>query len=157
MHQRSKIHLRNAGITDPKIVKKSEELAKKDANRKQVKREYENCFQKFAKAVKYGPIFICACCHRKLFEQSVLVLDEAFREKLDEKHPDLFEMAVHDESADNGPNYKSDVELWNEVKVNKDFNDKGNHYITSVCKNYLLYGGFPSNSHKNKLDLTFIN
>ena len=64
---------------------------------------------------------------------------------------------VHDERADNGPNYKSDVELWNEVKVNKDFNDKGNHYITSVCKNYLLYGGFPSNSHKNKLDLTFIN
>ena len=41
----------------------------------------------------------------------------------------MFEMAVHDESADNGPNYKSDVELWNEVKVYKDFNDKGNHYI----------------------------
>ena len=120
-------------------------------------REYQNGFQKFAKAVKYGPIFVCAWCHRKLFEQSVKVLDEAFRKKLDEKHPKLVEMAVHDERADNGPNYKSDVELWNEVKVNKDFNDKGNHYITSVCKNYLSYGRFPSNSHKNKLDLTFIN
>ena len=27
--------------------------------------------------------------------------------KLDEKHPKLVEMAVHDERADNGPNYKS--------------------------------------------------
>ena len=50
-------------------------------------REYQNGFQKFAKAVKYGPIFVCAWCHRKLFEQSVKVLDEAFREKLDEKTP----------------------------------------------------------------------
>ena len=65
----------------------------------------------------------------------------------------MFEMAVHDESADNGPNYKSDVELWNEVKVYKDFNDEGNHYICRGCKNYLLYERFPPNSHKNKLDL----
>ena len=62
-------------------------------------------------------------------------------------------MAVHDESADNGPNYKSDVELWNEVKVYIDFNDEGNHYICRGCKNYLLYERFPPNSHKNKLDL----
>ena len=37
--------------------------------------EYQNCFQK---VVNYGLIFVCPCCHRKLFEQSVKVLDEDF-------------------------------------------------------------------------------
>ena len=30
-------------------------------------------------------------------------------------------MTVFDEDADNGPNYKTDQEIWDEIKVDKDF------------------------------------
>ena len=46
----------------------------------------------FHRAVKYGPVFVCLCCHRKLFENNVKPIPniEGFIQKLDEKDIELF-------------------------------------------------------------------
>ena len=38
---------------------------------------------KYREAIKFGPLFICVCCHSGLFKQNVKVFTETLKEKID--------------------------------------------------------------------------
>jgi len=44
----------------------------------------------FKKWVMFGPIFICSCCHRTLFENGVSKITDDFKRKIDDKHKILY-------------------------------------------------------------------
>ena len=48
---------------------------------------------KFNKAVLFGPIFICSCCSRKLFENGVTKITPDFKKKVDEKRSNFSAIA----------------------------------------------------------------
>ena len=43
----------------------------------------------FNNSVIFGPIFICSCCHRKLFENGVTKITADFKEDVEKQEPDL--------------------------------------------------------------------
>ena len=62
---------------------------------KQNKIDARERLKNFRKATRFGPIFVCRCCERKLFEHQVTEVDiESFREKTDEKYPELFSQCI---------------------------------------------------------------
>merc|ERR1712241_903472 len=76
-------------------------LAEKQANNRQ--REYRKINSTvsgrkriFIETVRDGPIFGCICCHRTLYKNSVIEIDdiEKFQENLNEAFNELFEYAV---------------------------------------------------------------
>ena len=44
--------------------------------------------RKFKRAVMFGPIFVCSCCHVKHFESNVTFIDKNYESKLLEKYPE---------------------------------------------------------------------
>ena len=72
---------------DPAGVKKLQKCDQKqnrliDAERRLVR---------FRNAVRFGPIFVCRCCERKLFEHQVMEVDVAsFKEIIDYQKSGLF-------------------------------------------------------------------
>ena len=75
-----------------KREKDEEEHKRKRAREKQEQRGKERdksdkstCLKNYSRSVIFGPIFICSCCHRKLFEKGVTKVTEAFKEKLAER------------------------------------------------------------------------
>ena len=49
---------------------------------------------RFNKAVRFGPIFICSCCHQKRYENEVDVLDNLFEENICRDFPNLMEKCI---------------------------------------------------------------
>ena len=71
----------------------------------------------FTRATLFGPIFICSCCHRKLFENGVTKVTETFKNKLsDKKVP-----------------YSVDIPSKQEVQVNISLNDSTSLSGIYIC------------------------
>ena len=87
----------------------------------------------FFRSVKYGPIFICVCCHRSLFEHSVQLIKgiNEFICQINNLHTKIFENAIGYESL-----------------KHKTF---GQHYICFTCTKYINKGKIPPMSNKNGL------
>ncbi len=116
---------------------------RKDGALRQVKsRKNQNCFKLFHNSKKYGPIFICVCCHQKHFETNVKVLPDDFEDALEIKFPGLYHKSIHDED-----NYLETI------KVDKDGLNSAYNYICHTCKRHLNKGVVPPMSYKNGLEL----
>ena len=50
--------------------------------------------QRFRRATRYGPIFVCSSCHQKLFEHEVVPLEQSFQDEVNENHDGAFSMYV---------------------------------------------------------------
>ena len=61
-----------------------ERRAKSDRNITAKKR-----IQNFKKKVQFGPIFVCSCCHQKLFQNQVQELTDKLKEEIDQVHPEV--------------------------------------------------------------------
>ena len=48
----------------------------------------------FKKATLFGPIFICSCCKRRLFENGVIKIKANFQTKIETKQPGLYEKCI---------------------------------------------------------------
>ena len=48
----------------------------------------------FFSAVRDGPIYGCVCCQRIKFKKGVVVYDDALKQKMNEKNPNLTNKAV---------------------------------------------------------------
>ena len=85
----------------------------------------------FMEAVVRGPIYICSCCHRRLFQNSVEKVTDKFREKIKSGKEDLA--------------YCLDKEVR--------FREDGKVYICSTCKAALSGGRVPAMAVVNGLHL----
>ena len=44
---------------------------------------------RFRNKVRYGPIFVCSCCHQKLFQNQVEEYTDKLKQEIDLKNQDL--------------------------------------------------------------------
>ena len=54
--------------------------------------------QRFNRANLFGPIFICSCCKRRLFENGVSKITNDLKRKIEEKKQGLYEVAIKSEN-----------------------------------------------------------
>ena len=95
--------------------------------------------QNFNYANLFGPIFICSCCSRKLYENAVAKITSDFREKVNSKKEDFISFCIKEE-----------------IMIYLTYNgstDKSGSYICSACKEAMLQGKIPSMAEINGLQL----
>ena len=93
---------------------------------------------KFRRRVKYGPIFVCSCCHQKLFENQVHMLTNNIRAQIDEGNPGIRQEYIEEEI---------------EIEIGKEKAP----YLCKSCKGYLQRGKLPKLCVKNGLQVDQIN
>ena len=121
-------------------------LKHKKAEAKSRKKRNDNVneevrLENFNRAVLFGPIFICSCCSRRLFENGVTKITPKFKEKMEKMKPGFY-------------NY-----IINEVPVHIVLNgidDKSGLYICYTCKKTIMNCKIPSMAVVNGLQLTKI-
>ena len=79
----------------------------------------------------YNAIFICSCCHRKLFQSNVTKITQNFTDRIDFKKTGLFQKSIQDQQLA--------------------INGISNSYICHACKQHLLRGKMPPMSVNNGL------
>ena len=67
--------------------------------------------RKYRRAVLFGPIFVCSCCHVKHFESNVALLDNNLEGKLLEKFPDCYAECVKQYGTKSSSNFISTIIL----------------------------------------------
>ena len=127
--------------------KDEEAFKRKAAHEKGEERRRQNAkvdastrIRNFKRAVLFGPIFTCSCCHRKLFENGVTKITERFKEKVNKK-----------------VDYSLIIPEGQEKEVKIIFNggtDLSGLYICHNCKQALLKGKMPAMAVQNGLQLT---
>ena len=93
----------------------------------------------FSKAIIFGPIFICACCSRKLFEKGVSKITQQIKDKINAKNADLYDDIIDEQNFIN-------------IKFNSK-TDKSGLYLCHTCKGAMERGKMPAMAAKNGLDL----
>ena len=116
----------------------------KRANEKKKERENQQMESKsrintFRRAVKYGRIFECVCCHCVYHEDKVLPIhdEKKFRRELDEKYPGLFEKSIGKYDTKKSPD-----------------KDTGTLQICRNCNKTIKEGKVPSMANQNNLQLS---
>ena len=125
-----------------KFRKANNEAVKKSQKQKKQNVDETTRLNNFNKAVLFGPIFICSCCKRKLYENGVTKINDEFKEKVNKKKSNLYMNSI------------PSSEFVNIVVNGKD--DKSGIYICHTCKTTMLNGKIPSMSIMNELHLTNI-
>ena len=98
---------------------------------------------KFNLAILFGPIFICSCCSRRLFENGVTKITPDLKIKVNQKKENLFFHCVR-------------KEIQVDIELNGKF-DKSGSYTCSTCKTAMLRGKVPAMATINDLYLPPIN
>ena len=96
----------------------------------------------FRRAVLFGPIFICSCCHRKLFENGVTKITEKFKDKLNTMNKQPYSKVI-----------PSEQEVHIDIMLNGSTSLSG-LYICHTCKSSLLNGKLPAMAVQNGLQLS---
>ena len=96
----------------------------------------------FNRAVIFGPIFICSCCSRQLYENGVTKITSAIEDKLEIKKPGFFHHCI--------PKKK-----YIEVTLNG-IDTLSGFYICTTCKTSMMNGKVPAMATVNGLYLSNI-
>ena len=96
----------------------------------------------FNKAVIFGPIFICSCCSRKLYENGVTKITSNFIDTVKQKKQGLYGTAIPEE-------------ILIEITLNGS-SEKTGYYICHTCRLVMKAGKIPSMSVANGLQLVNI-
>ena len=91
----------------------------------------------FKHAVKFGAIFICSCCHQRLFQNGVTKITDTTRSLIEGKKFGLFDAAIKE--------------------VVQNIGGKLESYLCHTCKRTLTRGKMPSMSVENGLTLRKIS
>ena len=130
-------------------LKATDEDQFKVKNRANVKKHREKTYANFTdrerirnfnRANLFGPIFICSCCKRRLFENGVSKITCDLKKKINEKNPKLYTLAIPRETLVT-------------IHFNGDSTLTGS-YICSTCKISLLSGKIPAMAEVNGLHLS---
>ena len=96
----------------------------------------------FKMAVQFGPIFICSCCKRRLFENGVKKLTQEFKQKMLTAKAGLYEDCIPNEEIVN-------------IILNGECHKTG-YYLCHTCKITMEKGKMPAMSEANGLQLSKI-
>ena len=102
--------------------------------------------QKFNNANRFGPVFVCSCCHQKLYESDVEALTEEIEVTIKEKTPGLFEKCIPDPART-----KPQIIIKENGKTVPGILPE--YYICKSCKRSLLSGKIPKLSSTNNLQV----
>ena len=94
--------------------------------------------RKFQNRVLYGPIFVCSCCHQKLFEHQVEIYDDKLREIINATDPEIIKECIDEEI---------EVDLGRDASQNQ----IKYVYLCKSCLRSLKKGKFPKMCVKNGL------
>jgi hypothetical protein len=95
--------------------------------------------QNFSRAVLFGPIFICSCCSRKLYENGVKKITEELKDKINQRKPYFYRHCIPKEEPI-------------EIDLDGNYELSGN-YICGTCKTSMMQGKIPSMATINGLQL----
>ena len=110
-------------------------LEKKRANIDETER-----LRRFNMKILFGPIFICSCCKRKLYENGVTKITNDFKQAINRKKPQFYRTCISKEE-------------YVDITLNGSGGKSGS-YICQTCKTAMNAGKIPSMSIKNGLYLT---
>ena len=98
--------------------------------------------ERFRRATKYGPIFVCSSCDQKLFQHEVVTLEESFEIYVNKTYDGAFTKFV---------NNKVPISLL--IKVGDKVTRTEASYICKSCKRFLGNGRMPKLSKNNGLQV----
>ena len=105
---------------------------------------------RFLKATRFGPIFVCRCCERKLFYHQVIEVDIAiFREKVETQKPGLFCQCIRSHKKGQTVNQLKEKSITS-------FEIKNKNFICKGCKVSMERGKMPKMCSNNGLTVDFI-
>ena len=90
--------------------------------------------REFKEATKYNAIFICSCCHRRLFHSNVEVIDQKLKDSINLKKTGHFRDCVENE-------------------IETPINGRKDCYICKTCKGHMRASKMPPMSVRNNLRL----
>ena len=123
-----------------KAVKTQEQRKNKDS-----KIDADKRIVRFRKATRFGPIFECRCCERKLFEHQVVEVDiESFKEKVEEKKQGIFSQCIRSHRRHS---------LYKDIGIKElsGFELNGKNFVCKGCKVSLERGKMPKMCSNNGL------
>ena len=91
--------------------------------------------KEFKEATKYNAIFICSCCHRRLFHSNVEIITQKLKEKINERKDGHFRDCM-------------------EMEIETPINGNNDCYICKTCLAHMKSRKMPPMSVKNNLRLT---
>ena len=78
------------------FLRKNAEWQRKYVERQKKNTDAEERLRRFKQAIRFGPIFVCRCCERKLFEKQVVEVGmDAFKTTVNELEPGLFDKCIN--------------------------------------------------------------
>ena len=113
-----------------------------EKQRKEAKVDERQRRKNFCRAVAFGPIFICSCCHRRLFENGVTKITDHFKEKIDQMNKVPYSTVI-----------PAGQERYVRIILDGSSQLSG-FYICHTCKGSLLKGKLPAMAVQNGLHLT---
>merc|ERR1712112_529115 len=126
------------------IASPAKKQREKEANKEQMARArasrhstQEGRIRQFRRSVKYGAIFVCICCHRKLFENGVKAIKDLdqYMSTLDTLDDQLFNNAIGIES------------------IREKFFVNGFYHLCFNCDKYIMKKKVPPMSNQNHLNV----
>ena len=106
-----------------------------EAQKKRLKNWSEqDRLREFRKATQYNAIFICNCCHRRLFNENVEMITRKLIDSLENVSPGIFKKCTGEE-------------------ITTPINGRNDCYICKTCISHMKAKRMPPMSVKNKLEL----
>ena len=118
-------------IEDPKGLSRKENEAQKKKRKLWTAMDR---LKEFKEATKYNAIFICSCCHRRLFESNVEVITEKLKDEINTKKCGHFLDCIEEE-------------------IVTPINGKNDCYICKTCIGHMKARNIPPMSVRNNLSL----
>ena len=118
-------------LVDPKGLSNIENAAQKKKKRSW---KAGDRLREFKEATKYNAIFICSCCHRRLFHSSVEVITQKLKDNINERKFGHFSDCV-------------------EMEIETPINGRTDCYICKTCIVHMKARKMPPMSVKNNLTL----
>ena len=114
---------------------KDQNQRRKKCNQEKIKKvNADERFRRYRRAIMFGPIFVCRCCKRKLFEHQVIKVDMTnFREIVETNTPGLFSRCIQSHSEPDGNEHQTGM-----VVTSYDI-DKMN-FVCKGCKGSMQRG-----------------
>ena len=130
-NKRKRLSRNKRKLNDPVALSNDEKEARKKKRRlwKAVDR-----LREFKEATKYNAIFICSCCHRRLFHHNVQIITQKLIDDINRKKFNQYENCV-------------------EMNVETPINGRNDCYICKTCVSHMKAKKMPPMSVKNNLKL----
>ena len=122
-------------IEDPEDLKEKEKSRQAKSKVNKLSTE-EGQIAAFHRSVRYGPIFVCISCHRKMFEDQVVKYAGKVKAKI-ESYKGLYERTI--KNVDQIPNIFDGV-----------------YYLCKTCQRSLYQGKMPGICHSNKNEMKHV-